>query len=166
MTVSRQPLVPFALALLVAACSQTTGPASPQATVTVQRESVPVAMISAGSVTRIEFTIPVSIHNAGPKPLTYVLCASGLELRAGIEWSRVWTPICSAETDTPLAIPAGGRREFALSVSASMQGPGGPEWGGDGISGTYRLVAGLMPSGVEGVVPTVASNAFTLVSSK
>ena len=164
MRLSRRTLVPAALALSAAACSSATAPAEPRAIVTVLRQTLGVTVVPAGSVTWIEFTVPIRIDNTGPASLRFIGCASGLEVRVGDQWSDVWSPDCLAASASPVEIPAGESRDFAVSVGASIQGPGSPSWRATGIDGTYRFAAGVVRTGSGGVIPTVASNAFTLES--
>jgi hypothetical protein len=49
-----------------------------------------------------------------------------------------------------------------MRVTAAIEGHGGPTWTAPGIDGSYRFVAGLIATGVTGLIPTVASNEFTL----
>ena len=164
MRLGRRTLVPAALALSTAVCSRATAPPEPGAIVTVARQTLAVTVVPAGSVTWIEFTVPVRIDNTGPAPLHFVMCASGLEVRARDQWNDVWSPVCLAASASPVEIPAGESREFPVSVWASIQGSGSPSWRGTGTDGTYRFVAGVLRAGASGVIPTVASNAFTLAS--
>jgi hypothetical protein len=164
MPVSCRTLFPVALALASGACSRSTAPAEPSATVTVQRLTLTAAVRQAGSATRMEFSIPVRIDNLGPAPLTFHSCTSRVEAPAADKWTTVWQPICLAENAGPAEIPPGGSREFTVAVWATIEGPGAPRWLGADIGGTYRFVAGLVPRGIGGLIPTVPSNAFTLVS--
>ena len=50
-----------------------------------------------------------------------------------------------------------------MTIAAAIKGPGGPVWENATVNGTYRFTAGLLPSGFVGDIPTVGSNAFTLV---
>ena len=149
----------------LAACSDATSPASLRATVTVPSQSLVVTTNPAGSVSWIQFTIPVRVDNTGSSALTFVVCASRVETSVSGAWAVAWTPICLADQATPVVVPAGERREFTVSVGAAVQGPGRPEWVPGTIAGTYRFAAGLVPAGASGAVPMVASNTFTLVGA-
>lgn len=163
MRLGRRTLVPAALALSTAVCSSPTAPPELGAIVTVAHQTLPVTVVRGGSVTWIEVTVPVRIDNTGPAPLRFFGCASGLEVRAGDQWSGVYSPVCLAASASLVEIPPGERREFAVGVTAAIQGSAAPAWRGTGIDGTYRFVAGLVRPG-RVVIPTVPSNAFTLAS--
>jgi len=164
MRIDRRTFVLAGVAVSTAACADSTAPPEPSATVMVERQTLAVAMVPAGSVTWIQFTVPVRIHNTGSGPLRFVICASRLEAQGGDQWNAVWAPVCLAESAMAPEIPAGESRAFAVSVWASVQGSGSPAWRATGTDGTYRFVAGVVRSGVGGVIPTVASNGFTLAS--
>src|SRR4029453_11023501 len=89
MRLSRRTLFPAALPLSPAACPSAPAPAEPRAIVTVLRQTLGVTVVPAGSVTWIEFTVPIRIDNTGPASLRFIGCASGLEVRVGDQWSDV-----------------------------------------------------------------------------
>jgi hypothetical protein len=151
------------LASVLAACSDSTAPSLPRATVTVPAQSLAVTTVAAGSVTWIEFTVPLRIDNGGSSPLTFQLCASRVEAQASDAWAAAWTPVCVADGAAPVVVPAGNRRDVTVSVRAAIQGPGGPAWVPGSTAGSYRFAAGLLGVGASGAIPVVASNAFTLV---
>lgn len=154
-----------ALAFLAGACSDSTGPAQPRASVSVQTQSLAVTTTVAGSVTWINFTVPLRIHNAGSTVLNFDACASRIEARSGNDWNSAWSPICVAMGNSQSAIPAGEAREFSVTVVAATQGPGGPMWRASTVAGSYRFVAGVIPTdGVTRIIPTVASNTFELTA--
>jgi hypothetical protein len=160
-------LVGRTLALLVAcglvACSNATEPRRPNAIVTVQS---PALTASGLSENRLDFTIPLTIHNAGSEPFTFVYCASSVEARNGDAWSRAWFPLCAVEGSSPNDVLPGETRTFTVRVVAAIGGFPGSTWEAPGIDGSYRFVAGLIVPGVGGSIPTVASNEFTLSEAK
>lgn len=164
MILNRRTLSLVALACGLAACSESTAPDDPDATVTVQAPSVAVTTVAAGEVTWIDFTIPLRIENTGSTSLTFVYCASRIEARAADGWSKAWSPVCLVESTLPVQIPPGAHLETSMTVRAAIGGPGGPTWSPGTTDGSYRFVAGLLPDGAGGIVPTVSSNSFTLVS--
>jgi hypothetical protein len=165
MPLSRRTRHLVVLAFGVAACSDATTPGLPRATVTVPAQSLAVTTVPAGSVTWIEFTVPLRIDNTGSGPLTFEFCASRVEARAGDAWAAAWTPVCVADGAAPVVVPAGERREFTVSVRAAVQGPGGPAWVPGTTAGSYRFAAGLVAAGASGTIPVVPSNTFTLAGA-
>jgi hypothetical protein len=165
MPLSRRTPYLVALASGLAGCSDSIAPRAPSASVTVQAQSLAVTTAPAGSVTWIEFTVPLRIDNTGSAPLTFELCASRVEARAADAWAAAWTPICLADRAAPLVIPAGERRELTVSVRAAAQGAGGPPWVPVTTAGSYRFAAGLVPAGANGNIPVVPSNTFTLAGA-
>jgi hypothetical protein len=151
-------------AAIVAACSGATTPRAPSAVVTVQRDTLVASMVMAGTVRWMNVTVPLSIYNAGTERLTFEYCASGIEGRVAGDWQRAWGPICAVASGSPAEILPGETRELTVTVTAAVEGPGGPEWQLERIDGMYRFAAGLVRSGMSGAIPVVHSNAFTLVS--
>jgi hypothetical protein len=145
------------------ACSSATEPSAPRATVTVQRDTIVASRVVGGGVTRIRFTVPAAIHNAGPVSLTYPFCAAFIEAPARGVWDVVWSPSCVLGSSTDLEIAPGETRQIAVEVSAAVAGPGGPTWGSAAVDGTYRLAVRLVAAGLTGRIPQVPSNPFTLV---
>lgn len=166
MTLHRRTLSLVALACGLAACSESTAPDNLDATVTVQAQSVAVTTVAAGEVTWIDFTIPLRIENTGSTSLTFVYCASRIEARAADVWSKAWSPVCLVESTRPVRIPPGAYLETSMTVRAAVAGPGDPSWNVGTTDGSYRLVVGLLPDGTGGIIPTVPSNSFTLVSGE
>jgi hypothetical protein len=150
------------LAFVSTACSSATAPNEPRATVVVQREKLVATSVTAGSVTWLQFEVPIAIENAGRVALTFVGCATTIEARSGGGWDTIWAPICVTGTASPLVIAPGETRELTFTVVAATAGPGGPEWRAAGIGGSYRLVAGLIPPNTGGRIPKVPSSVFTL----
>lgn len=163
MSLSRRTLFLITLAGAVTACSGPTSPPTPRATVVVQLDTVAATRVPAGAVTWIQFRVPVAIHNAGAATLTLVYCASAMETRGASGWDAVWSPICAAGSGMPLTIAPGETGQVTVDVIAAVDGPGGPTWRNDTVSGTYRFGLGLAVSNVGGPIPRVASNAFVLV---
>jgi hypothetical protein len=163
-------LIRRTFSLLVAcslvACSNATEPKRPNAVVTVQTPALAATVTSGASVTWLQFTVPLTIRNAGSEAFTFYMCASRVEVRSGDTWSAAWAPICTAGSSSPNDILPGESRTFSVLVMAAMEGPGGPDWTASGIDGSYRFVAGLIVPGVGGLIPTVASNEFTLSDAK
>ena len=162
---SRRLLSWIVLAPVLAGCARPTAPIERSAIVTVQSERIGAAGVSGGDGTWIQFTVPLRIENTGSTPLAFALCASRIEARTGDLWNAAWTPICVLQSSDSVAVPSGEHRDFSVVVSASVDGSGGPQWHGSGVTGAYRFVAGVMFAGTTGVVPTVTSNEFTLTES-
>jgi hypothetical protein len=145
------------------ACASATEPSAPRATVTVQRDTIVASRVVGGSVTWIRFTVPAAIHNGGSVSLTYPYCVSVIEAPARGVWGVVWSPICALGSKTDLEIAPGETRQISVDVSAAVAGPGGPTWGSASVDGTYRLAVGLVAAGLDGRIPQIPSNPFTLV---
>ena len=162
MLLVRRTLCLAAIGVATVSCSNPTSPRIPVATVLVQTDALLGALVPAGSVTWLQFTAPVSVHNAGRASITWVDCATTVEAPNGAAWETVWSPVCALASPGGLEIPAGETREVAVRVDAAVAGPGGPVWGRQTIPGTYRFTAGLQYDGVGGRIPMIASNTFTL----
>jgi len=144
-------------------CSSTTEPHVVRATVTVQQITVTATRLVAGTVTWVNFTVPAAIRNDGGTALTFYYCASSIEGRVGAEWSTVWSPICALGSARTVEIAPGETRSITVDVGAAVAGPGGPTWERDAVAGTYRLAVGLVTPGLNGLIPRLTSNPFTLV---
>jgi hypothetical protein len=146
----------------VAACSHVTEPARPNAIVTVEAPTLTASVISGSRVTWLDFSVPLVIRNTGSVAITFEFCASRVEARSGDTWRTVWTPICALAASSINDIPPGESRTFNARVVGAVEGVGSPKWTSGGIGGAHRFVAGLILPGVGGLIPTVASNEFTL----
>jgi hypothetical protein len=163
MLLARRTLSVVILAAGIAACSDSTGPLTPHAAVTVQAPSLAATTVPAGAVTWIHFTIPVRIDNTGMTTLQYSPCMQRVDVRTGDTWTAAWTPNCAATEWIPLEIPPGESREFSAVVDAALSGPGGPPWLASPNASEFRYVALLASETTNGRVPEVPSNSFTLV---
>jgi len=152
----------YAALPLVVACADATAPAA-RATVVVQTDTVAATVSTAGTVNWMGFALPIAIHNAGRRPILFEHCASAVEARAGSQWHAVWTPICALPATSLTEIQPGETRELVLSITAAVEGPGGPRWESAEITGTYRFKAGLFLEGRGRALPDARSNAFVLV---
>ena len=166
MILYRRTLSVIAVACALAACSDSTAPDEPGATVTVPAQSVAVTTVAVGDVTWIDFTVPLRISNTGSTSLTFVYCATRIEAQGNDGWSKAWSPACLVESTQPVRILPGAHLETSMTVRAAVAGPGGPPWSVGTTDGSYRVVAGLLPDGAGGKIPTVVSNSFTLVSQE
>lgn len=152
----------FLVACGLAACSQSTEPSRPDAVVTVQAPTLAASVDSGGSVTWLDFTVPVNIHNAGSESFTFEICASRVEARSGATWSTAWSPICFLGSSSSNDVRPGETRAFTVRVVGALEGSGGPKWTARGTDGAYRFVAGLITPAGRGPIPLVTSNEFTL----
>jgi hypothetical protein len=152
----------FLVACGLAACAHSTEPGRFDALVTVQAPTLAASVDSGGSVTWLDFTVPVSIHNAGSESFTFEMCASRVEARSGDKWSTAWSPICFLGRSSPNDVLPGETRVFTVRVTAAIEGNGGPKWTAPGTDGAYRFVAGLITPAGRGPIPLVTSNEFTL----
>src|SRR5262245_14974588 len=146
----------------LAACSHVTEPSRPNATVTVEATTLTASVIAGSNVTWLDFSVPLTIRNTGSVPITFAFCASRVEARSGDTWRTVWTPTCALASASINDIPPGESRTFNARVVGAVEGLGGPKWSSGDIEGAHRFVAGLILPGVGGLIPTVASNEFTL----
>ena len=153
-----------ALACALAACSDSTAPTAPQATVTVPAQSIAATTVTSGNLTMLQFTIPVEIENKGTVPLTFAYCASQVEARDADAWASAWMPSCAALDVFPLEIAPGERRDLTVAVGAVVAGPGGPAWHAGPTATEFRFVAGLMAPGMSGTIPMLPSNTFMLTT--
>lgn len=151
--------------LAAGACASAVAP-SAQATVTIRATRVDAVVTVAGSVTWVQFTLPLRFENTGGTPVSLEPCASYLESRSAATWSTAWSPICSASGESLKNIPPGQSRDTQIEVIAALAGPGAPRWEADGLGGLLRYQAGYAFQGLRGRIPTVASNEFTLHKSR
>jgi hypothetical protein len=163
MSIRRPTLIAAALTLFAAACSDATAPVEARATVTVPDTLVASLLPSAAQW--MQLTIPVSIRNTSSVPLTFFYCASRVEVQNGGSWTSVWSPYCALSSEQQSPIPPGETRVVSMTITASVAGNAAPEWGSPTVGGTYRLLAGLIPEGFSGTIPTVSSNQFVLIRS-
>lgn len=163
MSLGRRSITFVALAAGLAACSDSTGPIMPRATVTVPAPSLAATTVTGGAVTWIRFTVPVHIENTGMSTLQYSPCGGRVDVRSGDTWTAAWTPNCSATEWIPLEIAPGESRDVDVMVDAAISGPGGPPWLAPTAAVEYRFVALLASSTTNGRIPEFASNSFTLV---
>jgi hypothetical protein len=159
-------IVVLLAAVTSASCQEATQPAM-SAAVSVSADSI-VGSITDGarSIRWIEFAVPASITNHGPSTLLLYPCHQQVEELVDGEWRTAWSPFCTTQMHTPLEIPPGGAYERVYQVTASVSGPGGPDWNGEALPGTYRLTVGLVPRGHNGMIPRAASNSFTLSAAQ
>jgi hypothetical protein len=167
MSLSRRTLF-LVLGFTSTACSNATSP-DPRATVVVEPDHLIATRVSAGAVTYIQFTVPVVVHNIGNTPLLFAPPSCGafaLEGRSNSGWNRAWSPICATAALPSVEIAPGETGHFSVRVSASIDGPGAPGWVSPSVDGSYRMVVGLVARGLDGRIPTVSSNEFTLASDR
>lgn len=167
MLTAHRTLAFVAIAAGIAACSDSTGPRTPNATVTVQASSLAATTVTVGTSSWLQFTVPVRIENKGSETLTYPNCAERVDARTATSWTPVWSPICLATAIYgPLEIPPGESREFTFPVQVAVSGPDVSPLPVAPVASVYRFVAFLAPPGTNGHIPEVASNSFTLTVEK
>ena len=165
MSLTRQALFVAGLGCAGLACTDTTSPSVPRASAVVQRDTIVPALITAGTVTWLRFTVAVTVHNTGTAALAFDLCESAVEVQAGSGWGPAWSPICALVLGSGPVIPAGASRELTVDVKAAVQGPGYPDWRATTVDGTYRLLVALASSGARRADLRVTSNAFILAGT-
>jgi hypothetical protein len=164
MSFKRFALVFVAFTSGVASCSDPASPRTPLATVAVQLDTVRAERLPAGRGMWMRFTVPVTIRNADRTSVTFVYCASSLEVQEVETWRGVWSPVCSLTgPSTPFTILPGETRQVVFEVTAALGGPGAPEWENDSVVGRYRFSVGVMTAGTSGLIPHTPSSSFLLV---
>jgi hypothetical protein len=161
---SARTIIGLAVAFGALACSDSTGPATPKATVTVGADIIGVTRKISGTSSWLDFSIPVMVTNHGMFPIEQPDCVFRVESLAGNEWKTTYNPIC-ALTSTVVGsrtILPGETREFMMRVFASVEGTSNPQWKAPAVDGTYRVSVGLMPPSDGGPIPFVASNSFEI----
>ena len=103
MLLVRRTLCLAAIGVATLSCSNPTSPRIPVATVLVQTDTLLGALVPAGSVTWLQFTAPISVHNAGRASITWVDCATTVEAPNGAAWETVWSPVCALASPGGLA---------------------------------------------------------------
>ena len=161
MSTHRHTLIAAAVMFLGAACSDATAPIEARATVTVP-DTLVTNSLSSSTAQWMQFTMPITIRNTASVPLTFAYCASHIEVQNGGTWTNIWSPICALSSEAKLPILPGETRMVSMTFTASVAGNGGPRWDNISIDGTYRFLAGLIPDGFSGTIPTISSNAFVL----
>ena len=146
------------------ACSDSTGPATPNATVVVPADIIGVERHDNGTASWIDFSVPVMVTNHGLFPIDQPNCVYRIESLSGGEWKTTYFPACllSSLAGTDRQIGPGETREFKLSVFANVDGSGSPQWDAPAVDGTYRMAVGLMPPSRGGAIPFIASNPFEI----
>lgn len=153
----------IAMALASVACATPTDP-SVSASVRVAADSLNASRITEGAVTRLTFTVPLIVENRGTTTLRYIPCGTTVEALVDARWTPAWSPICAAAYGSE-TIPPGATREFVLSVSGAVDGPGAPIWSGH-PGASYRVAVALLPDGLDGRIPLVTSDAFRLIGAE
>ncbi|MCC7054647.1 MAG: hypothetical protein IT355_15355 [Gemmatimonadaceae bacterium] len=151
------------------ACTNAVAPPAPAAvtvTVTVRAASVDPVVTAAGSVTWVRFTLPLRFENTGATSVSVEPCASYIESRSGGTWRSAWMPVCATGGASLRDILPGEIRDAEIQVAAALAGPGAPRWDAASLDVPLRYQAGYVWHGVSGRIPTVASNEFTLGSSR
>ena len=108
-------------------------------TVAVTADTIIAGLNIAGTVTWLQFTLPVAIHNGRTVPVSVDLCLASVEEPSGTDWRMVWAPLCVLEGTTPPTVAPGETKTFQWQVVAAVSGPGGPKWGSQTVNGAYRL---------------------------
>jgi hypothetical protein len=149
------------------ACATPVAPPTPAAvTVTVRAASVDPVVTTAGSVTWMQFTLPLRFENTGATSVSLEPCASYLESRSGTTWRSAWMPVCATGGASLRDILPGETRDADIQVAAALAGPGAPRWDAASLNVPLRYQAGYVAYRVSGSIPTVASNEFTLSLSR
>lgn len=126
-------------AMTAAGCTLFTGPKSHPVTLSVMSDTLAAFVNTAATVSWLQFTIPVSIHNGRSEPMSIDFCLASVDEPSGTDWTMVWAPVCFLENRTASTIAPGETKTFQWPVAAAISGPGGPKWGGRTLDGTYRL---------------------------
>jgi hypothetical protein len=94
---------------------------------------------TAATVSWLQFTIPVSIHNEQSVPMSIDFRLASVDEPSGTDWTMVWALVCFADGSGTLpTIAPGETKTFQWPVAAAISGPRGPKWGGRTLDGTYR----------------------------
>lgn len=156
------------VATLAGACAEPSAPAvAAQITVDVDtvastgRESI---SITGSSIHWLRLEFPYALTNTGPSRINmFNGCLLRIEELVDGEWHTALRGGCLAVASPPDWIERGETRSGVLTFSASLAGPGDPDWEGQQLPGTYRLAVGLVYEGlVSGSIPYGASNAFVI----
>ena len=151
------------LALLTAslACTDSTGPRAASATVEVLAAEIPYQSFTHAEETRIEFEVPVRIHNNDTVPIGYHRCGYSIDSAEQQGWKMAWYPNCNLLQVPRTLIPPGHYRETTFRVSAHIAGNGVPKWEARGMGGLLRLRVHLAREAGGGEM-SVSSEGFLL----
>jgi hypothetical protein len=155
---------------VVAACDSATTAsitaADAKATVFLAGDSTPATTttVVANDLTWMQFTLDVSVTNAGAVPIRFEFCASTIEQRVGDMWTVAWSPICALPgAASPAEVQPGETFRQPVQINAALRGPGAPVWNGSVFPATIRFNAAFIPHSLSGAIPRVASNEVRLV---
>ena len=125
-------------------------------TLAVTADTIIAGLNTAGTVTWLQFTLPVSIFNGRAVPVSVDYCLASVEEPSGAAWKMVWAPVCALEGTTSPVIAPGETKSFQWGVAAAVTGSGGPTWEAPVVNGTYRLSLATAALG------TLTSNTFVV----
>ena len=158
----------FSMALLVAGCSlfpADSGEEEVQEIAFQTDQDRYEATVTGGRIPSVEFTIPITYHNATDADVYLIGCRTPfppwLEKRVDGEWMEAWVPIVNYCLSPPWRIEPGERRQDTVRVFGIEPGHNaGPTFDTE-VPGTYRLVQTLYadPEG-EQPLPLTVSNTF------
>jgi hypothetical protein len=137
-------------------CDVSTAPRSQSVTVAVTADTIIAGLNIGGTVTWLQFTLPVEIHNGRTVAMSVDYCLASVEEPSGTDWKTVWAPICAVEGTTANTIAPGETKTIPWQITAAVSGPGGPKWGSPTVNGTYRFSLATAALG------TLTSNTFTV----
>ena len=158
MPFARRSIAIILLAAGGASCATPSAPAL-SASVRVRVAEVVATRVMAGAVTWIHFTVPLTVENHGATDFRSVSCAAAVDVLVNARWTRAWSPVCAAASGD--IIPAGATRNLDIAVGAAVSGPGAPTWSGS-PGAQYRVSLGVLTDRVDGELPRLTSNSFTI----
>jgi hypothetical protein len=138
------------------ACDVSTAPRNQPVTLAVTADTIIAGLNTGGTMTWLQFTLPVAIYNGRAVPVSVDYCLVSIEEPSGTEWQVVWAPVCALEGTTAPVIAPGETKTFQWPVAAAVAGSGGPMWRSQTLNGTYRL------SLATDALGTLTSNTFTV----
>src|ERR1035437_6880812 len=85
-------------------CGVSTAPRSQPVTLAVTADTIIAGLNTAGTVTWLQFTLPVSIYNGRAVPVSVDYCLVSIEEPSGTEWQGGWGPGLALGGNTAPAI--------------------------------------------------------------
>ncbi len=150
---------------VLAGCADPSGPTT-SAIIRVEADTVRALQRQAGTVEWVSFVVPVTIENTGSTSIFSNLCSYSVDQLVGVDWRRVWSPICAAGFSNDVEVRAGEHLAVDLRVDAATAGPGDPQWGSNALAGTHRVTVGLITGRAGSSMVSVVSDAFSLAVQK
>ena len=157
----RNRLLSAIMMVMLAGCADPSGPTT-SAVIRVEADTVRGLQRQVGTVEWVSFVVPVTIENTGSTSIFSNLCLYSVDQLVGVDWRRVWSPICAMDFSNGVEVRAGEHLAVDLKVDASTAGPGAPLWGSNALAGTHRVTALLITGGAGSSTVSVVSDAFSL----